>query len=42
MVGETRWERGMSGFCKRFTTAKTPYFERADLESARWWVAGDE
>lgn len=42
MVGETKWEQGMSWFCKPFTTAKIRYFDRADLEEARRWLAGDE
>lgn len=39
MVGETKWQKGMSHFCKPFTTAKVRYFERGDEERAREWVA---
>lgn len=37
-VGETEWEKGMSVFCKPFTTAKIKYFDLAELEQAREWV----
>ena len=29
LLGETRWEKGMSVFCKPFTTAEVRYFDRA-------------
>jgi hypothetical protein len=38
LVGETRWQQGMSVFCKPFTTAKVRYFEHADLAKARQWI----
>jgi len=38
IVGETRWEKGMSLFCKPFTTAKIKYFESSDVEMARQWI----
>jgi hypothetical protein len=38
IVGETRWEKGMSLFCKPFTTAKIKYFESSDLDQARDWI----
>jgi len=41
MVGETKWQEGMSHFCKPFTTAKVRYFERGDEARAREWVAAD-
>jgi hypothetical protein len=37
MVGETKWEKGMSIFCRPFTTAKIK-----DLDKARAWVASGE
>jgi hypothetical protein len=38
IVGETKWEKGMSLFCRPFTTASIKYFDQADLEQAREWV----
>ncbi len=38
MVGEKTWEKGMSTFCKPFTTATIRYFERAQEGEARRWV----
>jgi hypothetical protein len=35
MVGETRWQHGMTTFCKPFTTATVRYFDRADAAAAR-------
>lgn len=40
MVGDRRWEQWMATVCKPFTTATIRYFDRADLEQARAWVAG--
>ncbi len=39
IVGETKWEKGMSVFCRPFTTAKIKYFDHADIEKAREWIA---
>lgn len=39
MVGESKWQHGMAVFCKPFTTAKIRYFDRADLDQARAWLA---
>lgn len=39
MVGESKWEKGMAAFCKPFTTAKIRYFDRAQENEAREWVA---
>jgi hypothetical protein len=41
MVGEKRWEKAMSLFCKPFTTAKIRYFDRADIDLARGWLNGE-
>ena len=41
MVGESRWEKGMSIFCKPFTTAKVRYFDRAQAEEAKAWIEGE-
>lgn len=38
MVGEKRWQKGMSQFCRPFTTAKIRYFDHAAVEEARAWV----
>ena len=39
MVGETRWEKAMAGFCKPFTSAKIRYFDRDHADEARLWLA---
>ena len=39
LVGESKWEHGMSVFCKPFTTATIRYFDQADVEAARDWIA---
>jgi len=40
MVGETRWEKGMSVFCRPFTAAQVRYFDRAVISEARAWLEG--
>jgi hypothetical protein len=37
-VGDKRWQKGMSIFCRPFTTAKIRYFELSDLASALEWI----
>lgn len=39
MVGDKRWEKGMSVFCRAFTTATIRYFDHAAIEDARAWLA---
>ena len=39
LVGDRKWEKGMSIFCRPFTTAKIRYFDRASIAEARAWVA---
>ena len=39
MVGEKRWQHGMTTFCKPFTKATVRYFEHADAAAARKWLA---
>jgi hypothetical protein len=39
MVGEKRWEKGMSVFCRPFTTATIRFFD--DVEQARAWLSGN-
>jgi len=41
MVGDKKWEKGMSVFCKPFTTAKIRYFDRSQIEEARTWLESD-
>ena len=38
LVGEKKWQAGMSKFCKPFTRAEIRYFDVRDLEQARHWV----
>ncbi|MCO8122934.1 STAS/SEC14 domain-containing protein [Stieleria sp. TO1_6] len=38
IVGESKWEKGMSVFCRPFTTAKIKYFDVADAQAARDWI----
>jgi hypothetical protein len=38
MVGEKKWQKGMSIFCKPFTTATIRYFERDQLAEAAAWL----
>lgn len=38
IVGETKWEKGMSIFCRPFTTAKIKYFDHKDIEKAHEWL----
>ena len=39
IVGEKAWERWMAAVCKPFTMAKIRYFDAADLEAAKTWLA---
>ena len=41
MVGDKKWEKGMSVFCKPFTTAKIRYFDISRIKDARAWLKGD-
>ena len=38
IVGESKWEQGMSTFCRPFTTAKLKYFDQKDVDQAREWI----
>src|SRR5688500_13347875 len=40
MVGDKRWEKWMSNFCRPFTIAEIHYFEHDQLDQARTWLAG--
>jgi hypothetical protein len=37
-VGDKTWEKGMSIFCRPFTTAKIRYFEPAQRQQAIEWL----
>ena len=41
MVGEKKWEKGMTVFFGPFTKAKVRYFDRAKVGEARAWIEGD-
>ncbi len=38
IVGETKWEKGMSIFCRPFTTSSIKYFDHADVDKAHEWI----
>ena len=38
IVGETKWQKGMSVFCKPFTRAKIKYFDHTEADAAREWL----
>jgi len=42
LVGERKWQAGMSKFCKPFTGAEIRYFDIRDLERARHWCSETE
>lgn len=37
-VGDKKWEKGMSYFCKPFTTAEIRYFDREKSQAATDWI----
>jgi SpoIIAA-like len=39
LVGDRRWEAFMAKVCKPFTMATIRYFDHADIEAARAWIA---
>ncbi|MBI3850548.1 MAG: STAS/SEC14 domain-containing protein [Verrucomicrobia bacterium] len=41
MVGDKKWEEGMSVFCRPFTTAKIRYFDHDAIAQARDWINGN-
>lgn len=41
MVGDKTWEKGMSLFCRPFTTAKIRYFNPAQIKEALEWLEGE-
>jgi len=38
IVGETRWQKGMSVFCRPFTKAQVRYYGREDEAHAMEWL----
>jgi hypothetical protein len=42
MVGDKTWQKGMSVFCRPFTTATIRYFDHAEIEDARAWLAAGQ
>lgn len=38
MVGDKKWEKAMSVFCRPFTTATIRYFELNEIDEARAWL----
>jgi hypothetical protein len=38
MVGDKRWQKGMSTVCRPFTSAKIRYFDRSAIAEAREWA----
>jgi hypothetical protein len=38
VIGEKRWQKGMSTFCKPFTRAEVRYFDHAQESEARTWL----
>ena len=41
IVGESKWEEGMSVFCKPFTSAKIQYFDHTKLDEAKSWIESE-
>jgi hypothetical protein len=41
LVGDKKWEKGMSVFCRPFTTAKIRYFDHTAIAEARAWVESE-
>ena len=41
MVGESKWQQGMSVFCKPFTAAKIRYYDHGAIDEARAWLLSD-
>jgi ubiquinone/menaquinone biosynthesis C-methylase UbiE len=41
IVGEKKWQKGMSKFCRPFTTARIRYFDRSAVSEARTWLAAE-
>ncbi len=42
MVGDKSWQKGMSQFCRVFTTAQIRYFDHTELQRARDWLSSNK
>ena len=40
MVGDKKWEKGMTLLCRPFTAANVRYFDRDAINQARVWLEG--
>ncbi|HSI15993.1 MAG TPA: STAS/SEC14 domain-containing protein [Chthoniobacter sp.] len=40
VVGDSKWQKWMTAFCKPFTTAQVNYFEHSQMPEARAWLGG--
>lgn len=40
MVGDKKWQKWMSDFCRPFTTAKVRHFDQEESDAAHRWIAG--
>jgi hypothetical protein len=38
MVGDKKWEKFLSAFCRPFTTAEVRYFDKVAINEARAWL----
>jgi len=38
VVGEKKWQKGMTTFCRPFTKAEIRYFEHSQADEARAWL----
>jgi len=38
LVGDKKWQKEMSVFCRPFTTARIRYYDHAAIEDARTWL----
>jgi len=38
MLGDKKWEKGMSSFCKPFTTAKIRFYTPDEIDQAKKWL----
>jgi len=41
LVGDKKWEKGMSIFCKPFTKARIQYFDLTELYKAYEWIKAE-
>lgn len=38
VIGEKKWQKGMTTFCKPFTKAEIRYFDHSQTDDARTWL----